>query len=1096
MQVEDAQIDSADSPRSPINSPRPESLPEEVDLPAEDEHMHAPSLPADSPPASPRHLEPHPLADEDQDDQPLEAANEDDREYPFDHLFDGEEHRLGWHRREAAADIEPDEPPEADLDIVNELYDVDFGLAEDGHRENEIALPRFELPIEDELMFEPEDEPEDDNEAFSAAFREPNLIRNAYIDAFIQKTLYGATHRALQHQLKAARRTISLHPDIHAEDIAKMAQTIRTAERRLGVNLDHFIRTFTLCPVCKRGYSPEYIARTDDSECVNEGCLGILFVMRKLASGGQRKVSTVTYPFASPIAWIRHLLTLPGMSELLQVWRSDQADKEELTSPVPSEEWIQHLDVNKPISDIHEGWGWRSIEAGLERRRNAVTGDIVDESPLNPSVRFVSLPYGLSLSLNTDWFQATKEGNYSVGACYLALNNLPRHMRFLRENIALCVVMPGPSEPNSYALDQILTPLVDELLELKQGILMTVRRGDPPVYREELVHGDLTQHIADLIARIKMGGGAGVKSESNFCLYCHSRLSSLSVPTGFVRQDFSFRDPQQERNNVYHWKSLPTLEERNEFFSATGNRFTALHRIPGWNTSTSSPPDAMHLLYLGAMNWIVKQVLVGPGMFNKRHIGRRDPQAAFNECLDSMWMPRNFQRLPPKLGQTRATTKADQWKLTSRVLFIPLFLAFRDGDEIGPGFVPRGNRSSPGAKHQAHRAKLLHQQRRKYYESIAQPDLCPPLIECYPSRNLRFHYRQVLRFCVAVSLLDKRSVTPAEITFGQRLLESLCVDYVQNNVQLSPNFHYLMHLEEWMLKSGSLYNTHVWAMERANGTVSQINHNGKGHGILEGTLMRGWWNYTAIQNLITMMHALPDRTAADDSVIEDLTTALRGGPEHALQRGTLMAFIAQCQTAYTRLYGLQDSTRLSNQSRLIDLEKLNLYQLILQFCIQRWPNAGIWGGGGVIRTRYLDPEKSVRNYSYVEHNGVRYGAQQHTSGKGYCYGYIDGRHPVLIERILVIEIPGEPDLRCVCALVRKFQAPPVEPNFPWDAWSGHLGASSWAYGQLGELTIVSVHQFAGALALFDIQMSYGRYWVTVALDTVQPERDVNEGQDN
>lgn len=64
---------------------------------------------------------------------------------------------------------------------------------------------------------------------------------------------------------------------------------------------------------------------------------------------------------------------------------------------------------------------------------------------------------------------------------------------------------------------------------------MTIRKGNPPVYEEEVVFCDLTQHIADLIARIKIGGGAGIKSELNFCLYCHTRLSSLSVPTGFTR---------------------------------------------------------------------------------------------------------------------------------------------------------------------------------------------------------------------------------------------------------------------------------------------------------------------------------------------------------------------------------------------------------------------------------------------------------------------------------------------------------------------------------------------------------------------------------
>lgn len=72
------------------------------------------------------------------------------------------------------------------------------------------------------------------------------------------------------------------------------------------------------------------------------------------------------------------------------------------------------------------------------------------------------------------------------------------------------------------------------------GVRMLVRQGDPPTYQEELVHGELSQHIADLIARIKLGGGAGVKSELNFCLYCHSHLSSLSVAAGFVREGTPF----------------------------------------------------------------------------------------------------------------------------------------------------------------------------------------------------------------------------------------------------------------------------------------------------------------------------------------------------------------------------------------------------------------------------------------------------------------------------------------------------------------------------------------------------------------------------
>jgi hypothetical protein len=96
-----------------------------------------------------------------------------------------------------------------------------------------------------------------------------------------------------------------------------------------------------------------------------------------------------------------------------------------------------------------------------------------------------------------------------------------------------------------------ITLLVDKLLQLKQGkfkwtptvslltelgVHMVVRQGNPSIYQEEVVHVELIQHIANLIARIKMGRGTGVKSDKNFCLYCHTQLSALSVPDRYFHQ--------------------------------------------------------------------------------------------------------------------------------------------------------------------------------------------------------------------------------------------------------------------------------------------------------------------------------------------------------------------------------------------------------------------------------------------------------------------------------------------------------------------------------------------------------------------------------
>lgn len=61
--------------------------------------------------------------------------------------------------------------------------------------------------------------------------------------------------------------------------------------------------------------------------------------------------------------------------------------------------------------------------------------------------------------------------------------------------------------------------------------------------------------------------------------------------------------------------------------------------------------------------------------------------------------------------------------------------------------------------------------------------------------------------------------------------------------------------------------------------------------------------------------------------------------------------------------------------------------------------------------------------------------------------------------------------------------------------AGQFGVSSWAYSRLGGTVAISADRFSGNFALFDIPMSYGRYWVTVSLDNISPEREDDEDDD-
>lgn len=75
----------------------------------------------------------------------------------------------------------------------------------------------------------------------------------------------------------------------------------------------------------------------------------------------------------------------------------------------------------------------------------------------------------IGLMLNIDWFQPYKHTNSSVGVMYLVIVNLPRSVRFKRENVIIAGILPGPTEPK-HDINPYLEPLVSELLTLWAGV--------------------------------------------------------------------------------------------------------------------------------------------------------------------------------------------------------------------------------------------------------------------------------------------------------------------------------------------------------------------------------------------------------------------------------------------------------------------------------------------------------------------------------------------------------------------------------------------------------------------------------------------------
>ena len=98
---------------------------------------------------------------------------------------------------------------------------------------------------------------------------------------------------------------------------------------------------------------------------------------------------------------------------------------------------------------------------------------------------FLLAPLCYAMVLNIDWFEAYENYKYKVGVIYLALLNLPRNIRYKRENIILVGIIPGPAEPSIH-INTYLAPLVNELLDLWKGVTIKIK-GVPQVIRVALL---------------------------------------------------------------------------------------------------------------------------------------------------------------------------------------------------------------------------------------------------------------------------------------------------------------------------------------------------------------------------------------------------------------------------------------------------------------------------------------------------------------------------------------------------------------------------------------------------------------------------------
>ena len=356
----------------------------------------------------------------------------------------------------------------------------------------------------------------------------------------------------------------------------KFPKTLYKAKKRLGVQADTFAK-YVSCTKCHTIYTLDDATNSNSNgvkvskKCcyvrysnhcqlrMRQPCGNLLLKTMKSSRGSTFLMPISTYCYQNPIHCLEELLNRPSMLQLCEEWRNRTVE-------------------NDKLCDVYDGQMWEHFEF-----------DCMGEPFLANSMNFLII-------LNCDWFQPFKHTQYSVGVLYLAVTNLPRQIRFRRENIMVVGIIPGPSEP-SKNINSYLDPLVTDLKQLWKGVTVKIN-GRPTAIRAAL-----SCLACDVPAARKVGGFVG----HNGNMGCSKCLKQFPVEKFGENPDYSGFDKSEwePRNHGTHvWyarqqKHAKTEKERMCIESMHGARYTSLYELPYYHAISSCVIDPMHCLFLG-----------------------------------------------------------------------------------------------------------------------------------------------------------------------------------------------------------------------------------------------------------------------------------------------------------------------------------------------------------------------------------------------------------------------------------------------------------------------------------------------------------------
>jgi hypothetical protein len=452
---------------------------------------------------------------------------------------------------DGGADSDDDDDPEDDTDDYN--YDTDDDVGVDGQVDLQDG-GGMDPPAADEALPEAPDRGPGAEEG----------IDPFWLLARTWKSVSGTTDTDFASLLKLIN-TLPAVPPV-TPDVP--TTTLHTINVQLGLDKDLF-DSICVCATCGSLYDREGCKISVNETTTRSRVCCEKSLLKRTSAYSSDWTPVLTYPCVDVETALASILSRQGMDQSLDHWK-------------------ERLLPKGSYGDLYEGDVWKDFQQWK-------------------GVPFLSAR-GVAVMLNMDGFQPFKRRQYSVQGIYLAIMNLPRHLRYRRENMILVGLVPGGKE--KIPLTHFISRLAKQLKQLWENI--------SPVLTRRVA---LLAVACDVPAGRKICGLVSYSSPRGCsrcdCLY---ETEKNSNGTGILirwdrpvnadaKGEFEFRTREDHVRYGKAWKKERVDKKRKEIIKNTGYRWSAFLILEYFDPSRMTVLDPLHNLWEGLFKDLLKQFL-------------------------------------------------------------------------------------------------------------------------------------------------------------------------------------------------------------------------------------------------------------------------------------------------------------------------------------------------------------------------------------------------------------------------------------------------------------------------------------------------------